>query len=141
MKHHAPFLLCLCAGLVCSGCDQFVEREKYDAATKEAAQAKQELEKTKAALEACKQKPPEHHYELRQEGLRTFRFDPATGETCVKLTSPADWKKPETIRQGCEYLDYVNANPYSDEIKTTNFAECYFVGVKSSCTALNEASK
>src|ERR1700751_2746467 len=38
-----------------------------------------------AQLEA---KPPEHHYELRNDGLRTWRFDPATGETCIKLTTP-----------------------------------------------------
>ena len=136
MKRQAPFLLCLCAGLVCSGCDQFVDKSKYDTAVKEASQAKLELEQAKAALEACKQRP-EHHYELRNEGFRTFRFDPSTGETCIKLTSPADWKKPETMRQGCEYQDYVNSNPYSDELKTLNFTECYFVGVKSSCNALN----
>jgi hypothetical protein len=132
MNHYAPLLLCLSAGLVSLGCDQFVDKSKYDAAVKEALQAKQELEQTKSSLEACKQKP-EHHYELRSEGFRTFRFDPSTGETCIKLSSAADWKKPDTIRQGCEYVDYINANPYSDEGKTVNFAECYFVGAKAAC--------
>ncbi|HXR15609.1 MAG TPA: hypothetical protein VN777_05300, partial [Terriglobales bacterium] len=79
MRHHAPFLLCLCAGLANLGCDQFVDKSKYDAAVKEGSQAKLDLQQTKAALEACKQKPPEHHYELRTEGFRTFRFDPSTG--------------------------------------------------------------
>lgn len=38
----------------------------------------------------------DHHYELRSEGLRTFRFDPPTGEICIQLTSEADWKRKAT---------------------------------------------
>ncbi len=49
----------------------------------------------------------EHHYELRQIGARTFRFDPATGDTCIQFTSQQDWKKIETKRQGCEYADAI----------------------------------
>jgi hypothetical protein len=124
MKRHAPFLLCLCAGLVSLGCDEYVERSKYDDAAKEASQAKLELEQTKAALEACKKKP-EHHYELRNEGFRTFRFDSSTGDTCIKLTSDADWKRPETIREGCQYQDYLRDNPSPTAYST---AECAFVG-------------
>jgi hypothetical protein len=60
-----------------------------------------ELSAKVAALESQKPKPIEHHYQLRENGLRTFRFDPDTGETCIQLTSKEDWKRPDTIRQGC----------------------------------------
>jgi hypothetical protein len=120
----AAILVCLCAGFVSSGCDDYVERSKYDALTKEAAQGKVELEQAKAALEACRKKP-EHHYELRNEGFRTFRFDSATGDTCISLTSTADWKRPETIREGCQYQDYLRDNPGPTAYWT---AECDFVG-------------
>ena len=120
----AAIVVCLCGGFVSFGCDDYVERSKYDALTKEAAQEKVELDQAKAALAACKQKP-EHHYELRKEGLRTFRFDTSSGDTCIQLTSPADWKRPDTIREGCQYTDFMRDNQsptaYSD-------AECVFVG-------------
>ncbi len=64
----------------------------------------------KAAIAAAKNAekpgpPKEHHYQLVKEGYRTFRFDPSTGDTCIQLTTPEDWKRPETKRQQCEYLD------------------------------------
>jgi len=82
---------------------------------------------------------PEHHYELRSEGLRTFRFDPATGETCIKLTTKVDWKKEETKRQGCEYVDWINAIPpqqpgesqeayYQRIAVERQMADCAFLG-------------
>jgi hypothetical protein len=59
----------------------------------------------KAAIVELKQKPKEHHFELRNEGLRTWRFDSATGETCIQLTSEADWKRKETKGQSCSCSD------------------------------------
>jgi hypothetical protein len=78
---------------------------------------------------ALEQKPVVHHYELRNEGSRSFRFDPDTGDSCISLASPADWKKPETIRQGCQYQDFVNApaRPGEDIMTRTNVAECLYV--------------
>jgi hypothetical protein len=62
--------------------------------------------KTDVAELKQKQKvAPEHRYELRNDGSRTWRFDPATGDTCLKLTSAADWKRKETKFQSCEYSD------------------------------------
>ncbi len=52
-----------------------------------------------------KAKAPKHHYELRSEGFRTFRFDPATGDTCIEFTTPADWKRKETKSQSCACVD------------------------------------
>jgi hypothetical protein len=48
--------------------------------------------------------PIVHHYEFHTIGLRTWRLDSATGENCLMLTTDADWKKPETMRQSCELL-------------------------------------
>jgi hypothetical protein len=81
-------------------------------------------------IEALEQKPVEHHYELRNEGMRTFRFDPSTGNSCISLTSKADWKNPDTIRQGCQYQYFVDtpARPGEDIMTRTNVAECLFVG-------------
>jgi len=75
---------------------------------------------------AAKPAPPkEHHYQLVKEGFRTFRFDPGTGDTCIQLTTPDDWKKPETKRQQCEYLDALRdveaeQTPSVEEIQAIN---------------------
>ena len=90
-----------------------------------------ELSDKIAALEA---KPAEHHYELREDGLRTFRFDPVTGNTCIQLTTKDDWKRPGTIRQGCEYQDWVNSPTAT--YKDTLSAECLLVKVKAACDQL-----
>jgi hypothetical protein len=60
----------------------------------------------KAAVVELSQKPKtEHHYELRNEGLRTWRFDSTTGELCIQLTSDADWKRKGTKGQSCSCSD------------------------------------
>jgi hypothetical protein len=64
-----------------------------------------DIRQLKADVAELKQKPPEHHYELRSEGFRTFRFDPTTGETCIQLTTPADWKRKGTKAQSCDCTD------------------------------------
>src|SRR5262249_34946826 len=82
---------------------------KYDAAQRELADPKKKI----AELEAR----PKHHYQLREQGLRTFRFDPDTGDTCIKLTIKADWKNPETTRQGCAYQDDLAAGTTYAEVE------------------------
>src|SRR5262249_52748354 len=89
-------LLCLLL-LPLMGCDQYVEKQKHEATLRELADAKKKL----ADLEA----QPKHHYQLREEGARTWRFDPDTGETCIQLASDADWKHPDVGRQSCLYND------------------------------------
>lgn len=78
----------------------------------------------------------QHHYELRSEGARTFRFDPDTGETCIQLASKEDWKRPETTRQGCEYQDWVNTPGATEKDRLT--AECYLVNSKPACNLLTQ---
>jgi hypothetical protein len=85
-----------------------------------------------AVLEA---KPKaEHHYEFRDQGYRTWRFDPATGTSCIQLTTNADWKKPETIRQSCQYRDWVDADGAT--MKDSLAAECQLVNNKKACDQL-----
>jgi len=65
-----------------------------------------DLKQLKWDVAALKQKDkPEHNYELRKDGFRTWRFDPSTGETCIQLTSEADWKRKETQSQSCDCRD------------------------------------
>lgn len=90
-----------------------------------------ELSDKIAALEA---KPVEHHYELRNEGTRSFRFDPTTGESCIQLASKADWKNPETMRQSCTYQDYLTYHPADTNAYLK--AECIYVGTVSACHTL-----
>jgi hypothetical protein len=78
-----------------------------------------------AELEA---KPVEHHYELRNEGSRSFRFDPTTGESCIQLATKEDWKHLETQRQSCPYEDFMKEHP--DTAIAT--ADCIFA---SRCSA------
>ena len=114
-------LVCLIVAFVMNvSCDKYVERDKYDAAMQQLAEARQQLEKTELKLTTCEQQP-KHHYELRNEGLRTWRFDSSTGETCVQLTSDADWKKPDIKRQSCVYRDYLSGGASFAE------AECAFL--------------
>jgi len=95
----------------------------------------QQIKALQQRLSQLENQPKEHHYELRVDGLRTFRFDPTTGDTCIQLTTNTDWKKPETVRQGCQYQDFL-ANSANEPGRGYMKAECWFVGVKSACQTL-----
>jgi|SRR5882724_292177 len=104
-----------------------------DASSRKVAEQAKEIEILKTQIAALdKQQQPRHHYELRQDGLRTFRFDPGTGDICIQLTTTADWKKKETIRQGCEYQDMASA----PDARAFLRAECLVVGDHDSCEEL-----
>jgi len=108
------FVLCVFV-LLDGSCDP----EKQDARI---SSLEAEVTALKAEVAELKQKPPEHHYELRNEGARTFRFDSATGETCIQLTSTADWKRKETKQQSCECTDSIAhymAMPQSTDAEKT----------------------
>jgi hypothetical protein len=93
------FLLSLVIVLSSSDCDPQKQDERIS--TLEA-----DVKQLKADIVELKQKPKiEHHYELRNEGFRTFRFDSATGDTCIQLTSEADWKRKGTKEQSCQCSD------------------------------------
>jgi hypothetical protein len=96
--HKAIFLLWLFVLLDSNDCDPQKQAEKIRS-------LEADVKQLKADVTELKQKPPDHHYELRTEGFRTFRFDPATGDTCIQLTNPADWKRKETKGQSCDCSD------------------------------------
>jgi hypothetical protein len=97
-----------------------------------------DVKQLKADVAELKQKQakPEHHYELRSEGFRTFRFDPNTGDTCIQLTTPDDWKSKETKSHSCGCVDesryYFGLPKGNDSDK--QFAQSYYNSiVKPSC--------
>jgi len=93
------FLLAFFVVLGESGCDQQKQDVRISALEGDVKQLKADVDELKE-----KQKS-EHHYELRNEGLRTWRFDPATGDLCIQLTSEADWKRKDTKSQSCLCVD------------------------------------
>jgi hypothetical protein len=101
-------------------------------------QQAQEIQELKAKITELENKKPEHRYELRTLGFRTWRFDPATGDSCIQFSTATDWKKAETKRQGCEYQDMVK------DPKQTNgylIAECWVMDSKGACDRLNSNTK
>jgi hypothetical protein len=91
----------------------------------------EQIKELNARIAQLEARPTNHHYELRVDGLRTFRFDPATGSTCIQLTTKADWKRPETIRQGCQYQDWA----FGEGATSRDYfnAECQLVGDRKAC--------
>jgi len=125
----ATLMLCLLILLDTSDCDPQKQNEKINALEADVKQLKIEVAQ-------LKQKPPEHHYELRSEGFRTFRFDPSTGETCIQLTSPADWKRKETKAQSCECSDESQEwtkMPKGTDEERTAASTIYNLMVKPAC--------
>jgi hypothetical protein len=95
------FLLSFFILLNSSYCDPQKQDQRLSSLESEVKQLKDKV----AKLEQKQAARPEHNYELRKEGSRTFRFDPATGDMCIQLTSPADWKIKETRSKGCDCTD------------------------------------
>jgi hypothetical protein len=128
-------LLVLFVALSESGCDQQRQDEQRQDVRISSLEADVKQLKTDAAELKEKQKS-EHHYELRTEGHRTWRFDSATGETCIQLTSQGDWKHKETIAQSCQCLDerseWLAMPRETDEQRKSAQAE-YEYGVKPDC--------
>ncbi len=89
--------------LALPSCEQagYIEKAKYDKVVQENG----DLKKPLADREEEIKKTPCHHYSLHREGFRTFRFDADTGETCIELTSPEDWKSKDTKAQSCQCTD------------------------------------
>ena len=94
------FLLCLLILLQSSDCNSQKQDQRITSLESDVKQLKADIAELKQ-----KKAEPEHHYELRSEGFRTFRFDPATGETCIQLTTDADWKRKGTKAQSCNCYD------------------------------------
>jgi hypothetical protein len=95
------FLLSLLLLVNGDDCDPQKQNQRISSLESEVKQLKDQV----AELEQKQAAAPEHHYELRSEGSRTFRFDPATGDTCIQLASDADWKRKETKEHSCDCTD------------------------------------
>jgi hypothetical protein len=95
------FVLSLLLLVNSDDCDPQKQNQRISSLESEVKQLKDKV----AELERNQAATPEHHYELRNEGFRTFRFDPATGDICIQLTSDADWKRKETKAQSCACTD------------------------------------
>lgn len=93
------FLLSLLIFLSSLGCDSQKQDERIRSLEGDVKQLKSDI------AEMRQRAKTEHHYELRNVGFRTFRFDPVTGDTCIQLTSEADWKLKDTKRQSCNCAD------------------------------------
>jgi hypothetical protein len=110
MKTSGLLVLALVLCLL-TACEEYVPKSKYD----QLAKTNAELSKQLSELQESAKKTPHHHYSLHREGLRTFRFDADTGETCIQLTTPDDWKRKETKQQSCQcsdlYADGANPGP------------------------------
>src|SRR5688572_32758869 len=44
-------------------------------------------------------------YQIKDMGVRTWRFDTALGRVCLLLSSEDDWKKEKTQNQSCAEVD------------------------------------
>jgi hypothetical protein len=126
------FLLFFLILLNTSECSPQKQDERISSLETEVKQLKAEVVGLKEKRDAT----PVHHYELRNEGLRTWRFDSATGETCIQLTSEADWKRKETKSQSCTCEDS-SAHYFAMPMDTDHqikLAEGYYARfVQSSC--------
>ena len=107
------------------------------AATNRISALEADVKQLKTDVVELKQKPKtEHHYELRNEGLRTWRFDSATGDTCIQLTSDADWKRKETKAQSCGCSDLTAdwvARPKDTDAQQSSAQSYYEYAVKPAC--------
>lgn len=129
--YKVALVLCILAVLDSPDCDSDKQNQRLTSLESDVKQLQAEVTELKQ-----KKAAPEHHYELRSEGLRTFRFDPATGDTCIKLSTTDDWKRKATKAQSCECVDntqeWIDMPKSTDEEKAsaTAFYDYY---VKSTC--------
>lgn len=94
-------MLTLLVGM--TGCDAYVEKEKYDASQKETADLRRQLAESQDSLRKAQEQVADrqaHKYQIFHQGSRTWRLDTVAGSTCILLTTNEDWKKPETQSQG-----------------------------------------
>ncbi len=105
----------IAALMLLPACDNYVEKKKYEA-------LQTQLKETELKLDQAQKKLTEyesHRYSLFNAGFRTFRMDSITGDTCIKLTNNADWKKKDTQGQSCDCRDYLadQSSPPNEELR------------------------
>ena len=93
-----------------TGCGdyQIVETSKYELADrgKEVVLSKAEYERLK---NFAAQPSQVGRYQMVRDGIRTWRFDTATGRSCLLLATEADWKSAEVKKQPTCFFDDVTA--------------------------------
>lgn len=98
-------VLCISLALILTGCDDWVEKEKYQSSQKETADVKQQLNESQESLRKVQEEVSRlqaHKYEIFHRGSRTWRLDTVNGDTCILLTTPEDWKRTDTQRESCK---------------------------------------
>lgn len=86
----------------------YVDKGKFDNSQKEIADLKKELAETQDKLAASQKSVADyqaHKYQMFQSGSRTWRLDTATGDSCIALTTEADWRLKKTKEQSCSCTD------------------------------------
>jgi len=102
---HALVLMATFAVLALAGCAgyQVVNEGEYEMLLKVRSGEyqfvkKEELDQLKRDADIGKSVG---RYQAYRQGYRTWRLDTSTGETCLLLTTEADWKNPETTARSC----------------------------------------
>jgi hypothetical protein len=97
-----PFTVALLVCLLTSGC-QIVDEADYETIQKVKSGQYALIKDTDLSLLKSQAELGKGvgRYQIHKEGLRTWRIDTSTGKVCLLLTSEADWKKPDTVLQGC----------------------------------------
>jgi len=101
-------LLLIAALLFTMSCDQYQVVDTHDQDTKLINTktcnceivSKEEMKTLREQAELGKHV---NRYQMRNEGIRTWRFDTATGKVCLLLTTDWDWKKPDVESSNCIY--------------------------------------
>lgn len=124
MMKTSCFLLSVSLLVNTSDCDPKKQDERVRTLETDVKQLKTDV----AELKQNQKTAPQHRYELRNEGFRTWRFDPATGDTCIQLTSAADWKRKDTKSQSCGCTDVMQhwTEMSSDTDQQEKAADNYF---------------
>jgi len=102
--HRTSLAIVFVVVLFLTGCDAYIEKEKYDASQTETANLKRQLAEVQESLRKAQDQVAQcqaHKYEIFHNGFRTWRLDTVTGASCILLTTTEDWKKLETLNQAC----------------------------------------
>lgn len=126
--------------LFLTGCNQYIERSKYEESQAELAKTKKQLEEAQTKIADGQKKIDElsaHKFSTYANGLRTWRFDSVTGEACILLTTSEDWKTKKTKQQSCNCVD--TRADYFKELSAIQDGESRKLIIENWKLLLNEA--
>jgi hypothetical protein len=102
IKPQPIFFVTIAAALGLNSCDSFDVVDK----SKDVVISRSEYEQLKAAALQPKQVG---RYQLHREGIRTWRLDTVTGNSCLLLTADWDWTAGGANQMDCPTVDYNEA--------------------------------